>query len=568
MMLASNDIHSATVSGTTDACNAPAAATDQYYQPHSTMQQTSVFTEQSPSSVSRRKGRYMSRGEDRHPHIPTSKVLLFPKSRPGRLHVRRSLDSQSDVTYGDAITYKAPGTTRFMFQNVKGLTYDQAGEDYNYYLSSMSSFAVDVFGMAETNSSWQHMHLQATFKQCLRRQLQFGKVVFGSPSHHIDPLDGKTSFQAGGAIQVIQGNLTTRVFGPPIEDDTGLGRWCGFHLIGRSEHKLSVITGYRICSGSIGTAPLGSTYHREYNYYKEQGATNPQPRSWFFKDLTKVIRGLQDKGNAILLMLDANSDIASDQKLQEFIASHDLIDLHQANPAPSTYIGSNTRRIDYMFGCVRTMTALSRQGTLSYFEGPQSDHRALYIDLNLSELLGATSTEQVLVSVPRRWLRSGNPDSVALYTTKMKAYYRDHNMVERIDKLFNNHKDLPSSQVWKLLNQWDSDQGRAMRMAESALSQRPRPYAWSPKLRNAGVLLRHWKLQLREIHYSEDYGITFERWERQIQQYDPTFVLPDRHAQLDLVSIRRQLNSAHKALKKLQKNASSHRVRAQLRGVT
>lgn len=130
MMLASNDIHSATVSGTTDECNVPAAATDPYSQPHSTVQQTSVFTEQFTTSVSSRQGRYMSRGEDRHPHIPTSKVLLFPKSRPGRLHVRRSLDSQSDVTYGDAIIYKAPGTTRFMFQNVKGLTYDQAGEDF------------------------------------------------------------------------------------------------------------------------------------------------------------------------------------------------------------------------------------------------------------------------------------------------------------------------------------------------------------------------------------------------------------------------------------------------------
>jgi hypothetical protein len=66
------------------------------------------------------------------------KVLLKPRQRPGRIFQRRQGDPQADVTCGDPIIYKAPGTTRFMFQSVKGLTHTTGNEDYNYYLSWMA----------------------------------------------------------------------------------------------------------------------------------------------------------------------------------------------------------------------------------------------------------------------------------------------------------------------------------------------------------------------------------------------------------------------------------------------
>ena len=354
-----------------------------------------------------RTGRYMSRGEDRHPPIYTSQILLFPSTRPGRMIQRKTSDPQANVTFGDAIIYKATGSTRVMFQNVKGLTFNPTGDDYNYYMSSMGSYSIDIFGMAETNSGWQHPHVQAKFKQCLRRQLKIGKAVFGSPTQQIDQLADNETFQAGGSTQVIGGNVTTTVFGPPITDSTGLGRWCGFTIIGKKELKLSILTGYRTCSGSIASSPLGSTFHRKYTYFKEQQEQNPQPRRRFIRDLSNQVRDLQNQGHAILVMMDANSVLGNDPHLQEFLEHHDLRDLHNNNPAPSTYIGSAERRIDYMFGCPRTAAATCRQGTLSYFEGPQSDHRALYVDLLLSQLIGIEAMEPVMPAAPRRWLQSG-----------------------------------------------------------------------------------------------------------------------------------------------------------------
>jgi hypothetical protein len=89
----------------------------------------------------------------------------------------------------------------------------------------------------------------------------------------------------------------------------------------------------------------------------------------------------------IALMLDANGVINQEGQLGVMVERLQLYDLQIRDPAPSTYIGSPNRRIDYMFGCSRTRDAQMNSGTLSYIEGPQSDHGALYINMDSTALL-------------------------------------------------------------------------------------------------------------------------------------------------------------------------------------
>ena len=133
-------------------------------------------------------------------------------------------------------------------------------------------------------------------------------------------------------------------------DDTGMGRWSGIHLRGRHNNTLSIITGYRSCGGSKLSAPLGSTFHREYEHIKTlKCTTHPNPRLQFIKDIGNIISKLQEKGNMIILMLDANGVINQDGQLREMVERLQVYDLQISDPAPSTYIGSPNRRIDDMF---------------------------------------------------------------------------------------------------------------------------------------------------------------------------------------------------------------------------
>jgi hypothetical protein len=112
-----------------------------------------------------------------------------------------------------------------------------------------------------------------------------------------------------------------------------------------------------------------------------------------------------------------------------------LIDLHRNNPAPSTYIGAEDRRIDYIFGCTRVAETLIASGTLSCLEGPQLDHRGLYVDINATTILQHDANKNHIQPPQGRQLWSGNPKIVAMYHKSMLQYYEDHTMVERINHL-------------------------------------------------------------------------------------------------------------------------------------
>jgi hypothetical protein len=235
---------------------------------------------------------------------------------------------------------------------------------------------------------------------------------------------------------------------------------------------MTIITAYRTCGGNVRTSSLGSTYSREYHYFRDKGHKTPNPRRLFLQHLEVKIKQLQETGHFILLMLDANSD-DTDPHFQAMINSCDLNDLHHKNPAPSTYIGSNTRRIDYMYGCHNTTEVMVRSGTLSYTEGPQSDHRGLYVDLRIPDLQGFLTVPN-LSSINTRYLHTGNPELVESYINSVKKYYAEHRMLERIEDLHKNHHHLTHQEIQAQLISWDLDQGRAMKMAEQKLRIPPK----------------------------------------------------------------------------------------------
>jgi hypothetical protein len=233
---------------------------------------------------------------------------------------------------------------------------------------------------------------------------------------------------------------TTTVFGSEIQDPSGLGRWSGVNIRGRKNNILSLITGYPSCSGSKFTAPLGSTFNREYEYLRNTaGITNPNPRLQFLKDVEHEIRTLQESGNMILLMLDANGVCTKTQNLWSSSNDSNFTTCTTMILPRLTYIGSTDRRIDFMFGCTKTREAMITSGTLSYIEGPQSDHRGLFVDLDPQLLLQHNAYDNTLQNPVLRPLKSGNPELVAVYHEKMIKYYDNHNMINRINHLYEEH---------------------------------------------------------------------------------------------------------------------------------
>ena len=123
---------------------------------------------------------------------------------------------------------------------------------------------------------------------------------------------------------------------------------------------------------------------------------------------------------------------------------------------------------------------MSRQGTLSYFEGPHSDHRALYVDIDLKRLFDLDLESIQIMGAELRPLRTGNPELVSTYIEGMHEYYAVHQMKERIDRLYETHSTMSRATLRKRLTAWDIHQGRAMMASEKSLRIQPKPHKWSP----------------------------------------------------------------------------------------
>ena len=138
-----------------------------------------------------------------------------------------------------------------------------------------------------------------------------------------------------------------------------------------------------MCKGSIQSSPIGSAFSSEYEHHRASGIKNPQPRKLLLQDITHAIRLEQSSGHAILLMMDSNGSLDDDSDLLHFISECDLTDLHAKKPSPSTFIASSHRQIDHIFGCPQVRQYTTAAGSLSYIDGPQSDHRGLFVDLGI-----------------------------------------------------------------------------------------------------------------------------------------------------------------------------------------
>lgn len=497
------------------------------------------------------------------PGIPISCILNLPPDRPKRQTRLRPVDEFPELLYGDPIIQKHPESTRVFFQNVKGLTHTASGDDYGYYMACMSAYQVDVFGLAETNTCWDHTHLRTDFQQLARKHFRQNRISFGSPAAAVDKCPDRESFQSGGCITMATGKAVSFSTGEVLRDPSGLGRWSGLTFLGKASTQLSIITAYRACSGSIKTAPLGSTFTREYEYHRSQGITNPNPRRLFFTDLGRFMSSLRSGGNgshSFLVMFDANSDLHHDKHFLEFIHTQELLDLHSRDPAPSTYIGAKNRRIDYILGTERIASGSTRSGTLSYNEGPQSDHRGLYVDLDLPSIFDPHYEPPAHQTMDKRSLVSGNPEHVDQYNLMMNQYYDQHRMFDRMKELYETHQVLSTAELRERLNKWDQDQGRAMKSSEKSLkSFTAKAFAWSPTLRNSAIIRQYWRLRLRELDFGETWGRTFDRWTKQTQAQDASFSLPMRRMVLSREETSQLFTAASTAFRNCQRNSTDLR---------
>ena len=484
-----------------------------------------------------------------HPSISAKHTIHdhFPSSN-------RNLSEIDDpLAWGDSIQEDPCNLHRIYFQNIDGIRNDS--DEIDLYISSMAQFHIGTFCWADPGLDFSQSHLRQKLKGPLRSYFTAYKSAFSSSVLPRDSSLPQSGYQPGGTFMTTTNTWATRSIGSQLLDPSGLGRWSGLSYLGKKGKRIAILTAYR----SPRQQPNGGFgfFDQQYSLLLSKGVKKPNVRRQFIVDLCIFINNLQHNGFEILLSLDANEILGQDTTygIQHLLSECALIDLHRLSPEvpPATYKYGKDRTIDFMLGSPNISDSVCRAGYLAYDDGIFSKHRGLFVDVDFHQLMGPMAS---MMPPQSRQLRSEDQPSVDRYVDAFNKYAADHNLWQRVEDLAIVASSLPTAVCQQQFDAIDRDVTRAMLHAEKLAKRPSGKFAWSPKLREAGLIARYWHLRLREL-------------ERHYNLSTPIMAIKTRLSSLnfnvddDLTSdsslIRLRWKAALKDLRKVRATASDHR---------
>ena len=458
-------------------------------------------------------------------------------------------------SWGDSIHDDPGDLHRVFFQNLDGLRNN--ADDMDLYVSSMAQFQTSTFCWADHGLALS----QLPVSQALHRPIlsHFGRARSACSYSALPPVRTalQNGYQPGGTFTATTGKWVTRSSGKPITDPSGLGRWSGLCFLGKRGRKLAILTAYRSPRQQPGTGC--GFYDQQYALLLSRGVKKPNVRKQFITDLTSAVNQFQAEGFEILLSLDANETNGQEKadgidSLIESCTLHDLHCLTAATP-PETYKYGKHRRIDYMLGSEGVKDVVRRAGYLAYDSGVFSKHRGLFVDIDFQALLGAVDP----ISPPAaRGINSEDQPSVDRYIEAFNEYIKDHNLRKRVSELVTSAPFMPPQYRKDCYDAIDRDVTRGMLHAEKRAKKPSGKYAWSPKLREAGLLARYWHLRLREAEKGSSLCIALARLMQRIKSLNIVF---DAHVHCtDIPELKLKWKAAQKLLRTVRDKAYDYRA--------
>jgi predicted transcriptional regulator len=325
-------------------------------------------------------------------------------------------------------------------------------------------------------------------------------------AHSRSTISFDTQYQPGGT-----GLVSRKWIGrcqKPQHDTSGMGRWSKLVFEGKANTRVAIICAYRVCKDTIRSAETKSAFSQQWHIInrKAKGKKEPYPRKQSIDDLTEELKLHTDMGDEIVLMLDSNEDITNENSsINQMVKNCGMIDimqyLHPDIQPPETYQrGSKT--IDAIFTTPHIAQATVRAGMEPYNNTIISDHRGLFIDVELDSILGICNRQTQ--NIPRI-VTTKNHLGLITFKKELAKYIDQHNIIHRAQKLqeANSNPSSTKQQLQQTANAIDRDITRAIRAAENKCKGNyPDPYF--PELIQSCLHLQYWRLWRTQYYTNRD----------------------------------------------------------------
>lgn len=144
---------------------------------------------------------------------------------------------------GDCHRSKIPKSLRYLIQNANGLQAHSQSK-FEGTLDRIFQLQADVIGLVETSVNWGHMETTQRFKNTIHRKTPGGSLTL-SPI----PTNYSNAYLPGGTLTLTVGRWRSFI-DSAITDSGGMGRWTGNSYRVHNNHKLPIISAYRVCDST------------------------------------------------------------------------------------------------------------------------------------------------------------------------------------------------------------------------------------------------------------------------------------------------------------------------------
>ena len=230
--------------------------------------------------------------------------------------------------------------------------------------------------------------------------------------------------QPGGTAVIANSKLSARMKNKGV-DPRGLGRWTWIRCGEENKLHTTFFSVYRPC---VPSTSAGSTTYDQH--LRHLGAK--EPREALLEDLTAEIKVFQEKGDNIIVGMDANENIKS-RRIKKFMADSNLknavLELHGDQCPSTTETNDSNTPVDTL------MCSISLNPVRAGFDpdgGCTSDHSWIWADFDPKELFG-NEFEQFYQPVCK--LNADDPRLVKLYNSRSWKALRKENLDKRLEAL-------------------------------------------------------------------------------------------------------------------------------------
>ena len=266
---------------------------------------------------------------------------------------------------------------RFLLQNPNGLDTSDNCLEFGSILQDMKKYKIDMLLLSEVNINAHNYQLVDNLRSAASLHLNHGILNVTNT-----PLFPHSSYQPGGVLTATSNVLASR--SASMKSDPA-GRWTCNSFYGK-KYFLKIYCFYRVCplteNGVITAAS------QQQHFFLETSNTTVDPRKKAVDDILEELQKDVSQGNEIILRGDFNELLDGKEKTHVRLEQLGLTNIlsHYVGELPRTKVRGK-ECIDHVYATHRASQAITSVGIAPFNFFLPSDHRAIFFDLNILDIL-------------------------------------------------------------------------------------------------------------------------------------------------------------------------------------